>query len=470
MPPRAFAQPSPTPGLQATLLGEEIAQPFPKSALRTIFARKPNNKSHSDSYEYARQIARVIDENEAAVITGHRLKPGDEKDCLSDDDMSTIAEAIKTSPKLIDLAFIGCFLPTNVAATLAKALFGNSTLTKLTLDSNSLDLDSSCGGTVLVGVISHNTALRSLTIQGNKMLGVPEGLSHGIPEDNFGVVWQQVRGKSALAIRELINRNPNLTELILKGTGVAESNGKTFAEAIKNSKTLEILNLSKEFTYKRNRKNPRLTPSYSKAENIEAIARALGENSSLWSVDLSSQNLRDRSVGALAYAISNNHRLAYLNLSNSIFSHRGIKDLLGASKYNPNKIILNLDDNTPPLSDGEQQVLNQREISLYNWTRVAIFFAAKRATRFHPFQNSFLALIPSILLLVGYNAAKNVAQNAAREGIIAAEMKNEDNKVTGKRKYRDEELPLADLAHEQVDLTKEDDDDEDAPLESLSFP
>ncbi|WP_375333338.1 hypothetical protein [Candidatus Tisiphia endosymbiont of Xenochironomus xenolabis] len=129
------------------------------------------------------------------------------------------------------------------------------------------------------------------------------------------------------SIAEALKNNKTLTILDLSSNFIGDEGAKAIAEALKKNKTLTSLNLSSNFIG---------------AEGTKAIVEALlVYNSTLASLNLSLNNIKDGAVELIAKMLESNRTLTNFDLSHNRITVEGIKAIVESLKNN--KTLTNLE-------------------------------------------------------------------------------------------------------------------------------
>ena len=219
---------------------------------------------------------------------------------IGDDGAMALAQMLRINMSLTVLDISKCFITEVGVSHLADALCVNSSLETIVLDHNSL---KNQGAIALAQMLNRNQSLRNLELPQCSITEV--GVSHladalcvNSSLETLNLNNNAITDQGAIALAQMLNRNQSLKKLKLKRSAVTEVEVSHLANALINS-SLETIVLDH---------NPL------KDQGAIALAQMLTRNKSLKELHLQSCSITQYGISHLTEALKTNHSITIMKL------------------------------------------------------------------------------------------------------------------------------------------------------------
>ncbi|CAE7566212.1 NLRC3 [Symbiodinium sp. KB8] len=259
-----------------------------------------------------------------------------------------ICEALKRNSTLTHI-YLGCNgIGDEGAQAIADALKSNSTLTRIQLDYNCIGSE---GGKAICEALKSNSTLTSISLHGAWIdIGVEgckaicEALKRNSRLTHINLEQNDIGDEGAQAIADALKSNSTLTRIQLASNRIGNEGGKAICEALKTNSSLASISLEgnndiseqvlAEIETRCLLEAPEAAKAWTGRVRIEAICEALKTNSTLTSISLESNDIRDEGAEAIAEALKTNSTLTSINLEDNEIGLEGAEALAKALNSN----------------------------------------------------------------------------------------------------------------------------------------
>ena len=230
-----------------------------------------------------------------------------------------IAEALRYNQTLRSIDLEWNDLRDESGVALAEMLTTNNSLIELSVERNKIQRD---GIASIGGALAHNKKLKLLNLGWNRAkivgaIAIADGLRQNQHLLSLNMAMNQIGQEGAFAIANALSENYTLISLNLQHNRIGDSL-IMLGEALKGNHTLRELNME----------GCSLT-----SELAVLFGKALVENASLMSLNISRNDIRDAGVISVASAFKSKHSIRFVDFSETGATHismPAVSDLLDA--------------------------------------------------------------------------------------------------------------------------------------------